>query len=274
MFKQVAYISEEQSKRLKDLREYLKKLQTTCIAYSGGVDSTLIAAIAYEQLGKNAIAITGVSNSLAKRLLIEARNQTEWIGIKHLEIKTSEIDNSSYSNNASDRCFYCKKELHKHTKFISQQLNFKNVIDGVNFDDLSDFRPGIKAAKEAKVLSPLAMLKFSKTDIREISRALGFPWGNKPAQPCLASRFSYGNQISDKKLIMIEKAEEYIKDLGITEVRVRYDDKNARIEIPSDQIQNFITTYKREELINYFNKLGFKFISLDLEGLISGKLNR
>ncbi len=274
MFKQVAYISEEQSKRLKDLREYLKKLQTTCIAYSGGVDSTLIAAIAYEQLGKNAIAITGVSNSLAKRLLIEARNQTEWIGIKHLEIKTSEIDNSSYSNNASDRCFYCKKELHKHTKFISQQLNFKNVIDGVNFDDLSDFRPGIKAAKEAKVLSPLAMLKFSKTDIREISRALGFPWWNKPAQPCLASRFSYGNQISDKKLIMIEKAEEYIKDLGITEVRVRYDDKNARIEIPSDQIQNFITTYKREELINYFNKLGFKFISLDLEGLISGKLNR
>lgn len=274
MFKQVAYISEEQSKRLKDLREYLKKLQTTCIAYSGGVDSTLIAAIAYEQLGKNAIAITGVSNSLAKRLLIEARNQTEWIGIKHLEIKTSEIDNSSYSNNASDRCFYCKKELHKHTKFISQQLNFKNVIDGVNFDDLSDFRPGIKAAKEAKVLSPLAMLKFSKTDIREISRALGFPWWNKPAQPCLASRFSYGNQISDKKLIMIEKAEEYIKDLGITEVRVRYDDKNARIEIPSDQIQNFITTYKREELVNYFNKLGFKFISLDLEGLISGKLNR
>ena len=184
------------------------------------------------------------------------------------------MEEKSYRTNPKDRCFACKKELHKHTTFLSKKLNHKNVIDGVNFDDLGDFRPGIKAAQEAGVISPLAILEFSKKDIRDISKSLGLPWWDKPAQPCLSSRFPYGVEITDSRLKMIEKAEEYIRRVGIQDVRVRCQGTSARIEIPCDQIQKFITTYRREELLNFFFEIGFKSVSLDLEGLISGKLNR
>ena len=274
MFNQLDLISEKQIHKLNALREFLSDLKSACIAYSGGVDSTLIATIAHEQLGRNAMAITGVSPALATQLLQEARAQAKWIGIKHLEINTSELEDKSYSKNPKDRCFACKKELHKHTTFLSKKLNYKNVIDGVNFDDLGDFRPGIKAAQEAGVISPLAIFEFSKKDIRDISKSLGLPWWDKPAQPCLSSRFPYGYEITDSRLKMIERAEEYIRKTGIKDVRVRCQGASARIEIPSDKIHNFIKTYKREELLNFFFEIGFKSVSLDLEGLISGKLNR
>ncbi len=274
MFNQLDFISEKQILKLNHLREFLSNLQSACIAYSGGVDSTLIATIAYEQLGNNAMAITGVSPALASALLKEARAQAKWIGIKHLEINTFELEDKSYSTNPKDRCFACKRELHKHTTFLSKKLNYENVIDGVNFDDLGDFRPGIKAAKEAGVISPLAIFEFSKKDIRDISKSLGLPWWDKPAQPCLSSRFPYGYEITHSRLRMIERAEDYIRKVGIKEVRVRCQGLSARIEIPCDQIQKFIKIYNREELLNFFFDLGFKSISLDLEGLISGKLNR
>ena len=274
MFNQLDFISEEQILKLDQLRKFLCNLQSASIAYSGGVDSTLVATIAYEQLGKNAIAITGVSPALATQLLKEARSQAIWIGIKHLEVNTYELGNESYSKNPKDRCFACKKELHKHTTFLSKKLNYKKVIDGVNFDDLGDFRPGIKASQEAGVISPLALFKFSKKDIRDISKSLGLPWWDKPAQPCLSSRFPYGTEITDSRLNMIERAEEYIRKIGIQDVRVRCHGTSARIEIPCDQIPKFMKSYKREELINFFLKIGFKSVSLDLEGLISGKLNR
>tara|TARA_Y100001933_G_scaffold9393_1_gene8370 strand:- start:517 stop:1341 length:825 start_codon:yes stop_codon:yes gene_type:complete len=274
MFNQLDIISEQQILKLNHLREFLKNLQSACIAYSGGVDSTLIATIAYEQLGDNSIAITGVSPALATQLLKEARAQAKWIGIQHIEINTFELEDKSYNKNPKDRCFACKKELHKHTTFLSKKLNYENVIDGVNFDDLGDFRPGIKAAQEAGVISPLAIFEFSKKDIRDISKSIGLPWWDKPAQPCLSSRFPYGYEITDSRLKMIEKAEEYIRKIGIQDVRVRCQGTSARIEIPSDQIQKFIRTYNREELLNFFFAIGFKSISLDLEGLISGKLNR
>ena len=274
MFNQLDFISEKQILKLNHLREFLCNLKSACVAYSGGVDSTLIATIAYEQLGKQAIAITGVSPALATQLLYEARSQAKWIGIKHLEINTFELEDETYSKNPKDRCFACKKELHKHTTYLSEKLNYKNVIDGVNFDDLGDFRPGIKAAQEAGVISPLAIFRFTKKDIRDISKSLGLPWWDKPAQPCLSSRFPYGYEITNSRLKMIEKAEEYIRKIGIIDVRVRCQGTSARIEIPYEQIPKFIKTYKREELVNFFFKIGFKSVSLDLEGLISGKLNR
>ena len=274
MFNQLEIISEEQIKKLNNLREFISNLQTACIAYSGGVDSTLVAAIAFEQLRDQSIAITGVSAALATQLLNEARLQAKWIGIKHIEIETFELEDESYSNNPKERCFACKRELHKHTTIISQKLNYKHVLDGVNLDDLGDYRPGINAAKDAGVISPLAILKFSKQDIRDISKSLCLPWWDKPAQPCLSSRFPYGYEITQKRLKMIEEAEEYIKNFGIKEVRVRCQGTSARIEIPKDEIQTFINLYNRDELIKFFFKLGFKSASLDLEGLVSGKLNR
>ena len=274
MFYQLESLSNEQSKKLQEIRKFFKSLDSVCVAYSGGVDSTLVASLAFEQLGSKSVAITGVSPALAKTLLDEAKSQAKWIGINHLEIKTSELDQLSYSKNPKNRCFACKKELHKHTKYLSKTLNYKNVCDGVNLDDLNDYRPGIEAAKEAGVISPLAKFKFSKQDIREISRALGFPWWDKPAQPCLASRFPYGHQITNKRLNMVEKAEEYIKERGISEVRVRCQGSTARIEIPQDELKVFCKEYDFHELVNYFSNLGFNCTSLDLEGLISGKLNR
>jgi len=274
MFNQLEIISEEQIKKLDNLREFLRNLKTACIAYSGGVDSTLVATIAFEQLKDQSLAITGVSAALASQLLNEARLQAKWIGIKHIEIETFELEDKSYSNNPKERCFACKRELHKHTTQISKKLNYKYVLDGVNLDDLGDYRPGINAAKDAGVISPLAVLKFSKQDIRDISKSLCLPWWDKPAQPCLSSRFPYGYEITQKRLKMIEEAEAYIKNFGIKEVRVRCQGTSARIEIPKDEIITFINSYNRDELIKFFLNLGFKSASLDLEGLVSGKLNR
>ena len=274
MFYQLEILSDEQNEKLKEIRTFIKNLNSVCVAYSGGVDSTLVASLAFEQLGSKAVAITGVSPALAKTLLDEAKSQARWIGIQHLEIKTSELDQSSYSENPKNRCFACKKELHKHTTFLSKKLNYKIVCDGVNLDDLNDYRPGIQAAKEAGVLSPLALFKFTKKDIRDISRALGFPWWDKPAQPCLSSRFPYGHHITNERLNMVEKAEDYIKKGSISEVRVRCHGSTARIEIPQNELQIFCEEYDFNELVNYFSNLGFNCTSLDLEGLISGKLNR
>ena len=274
MFNQLEILSDEQSEKLQKIRHFIKNLNSVCVAFSGGVDSTLVASLAFEQLGKKAIAITGVSPALAHKLLEEARSQAKWIGIKHIEIETSELDQTSYNQNPKDRCFACKKELHKHTTYLSKKLNYEIVFDGVNLDDLKDYRPGIQAANEAGVISPLAKFEFSKKDIREISRALGFPWWDKPAQPCLSSRFPYGQEITNERLKMVEKAENYIRQGGISEVRVRCQGTTARIEIPKDKFKIFFEKYNFNELVNYFSILGFNCTSLDMEGLISGKLNR
>lgn len=274
MFNQLEILNDEQIKKLNQIRNYIKNLHSACVAYSGGVDSTLVASLAFEQLGSKAIAITGVSPALAGTLLEEARSQARWIGVNHFEIETSELDQSSYSKNPKNRCFACKTELHKHTTYFSKSFNYRNVLDGVNLDDLGDYRPGIQAAKQAGVISPLVKFKFSKKDIRDISRALGFPWWDKPAQPCLSSRFPYGEEITHERLKMVEKAEEYIKKGGIPEVRVRCQGTTARIEVPKKELKKFFIRYDFNELINYFSNLGFNSTSLDLEGLISGKLNR
>ena len=157
---------------------------------------------------------------------------------------------------------------------MSKKFNANIVLDGVNLDDLKDHRPGIKAAKKAGVISPLAQFQFSKRDIRDISRALGFPWWDKPAQPCLSSRFPYGNKITSERLLMVERAEEYLKKGGLSEVRVRCQGSTARIEIPKDEMEHFFEKYNFSDLVQYFSNLGFDCTSLDLEGLISGKLNR
>jgi len=273
-FSQLESLTDSELKQLRLLREFIKDINNVCVAYSGGVDSSLIAAIAQEQLGSRAFAVTGVSPSLAPYLLKQARLQAAWIGIRHEECQTNEINEPNYFKNPQNRCFTCKQELHKHLNQISKRSHNAQVLDGVNHDDLHEFRPGINASTQAGVISPLAKLKIDKKSIRSISKSLGLPWWDKPAQPCLASRIPFGEEISSTRLEQIALAEEWIINQGFSKVRVRSQGLSARIELPANEIDNFLKIIERDKLIKYFLSLGFHSISIDLEGLISGKLTR
>jgi len=273
-FSQLESLTDSELKQLRLLREFIKDINNVCVAYSGGVDSSLVATIAREQLDSKAFAVTGVSPSLAPYLLKQARLQAAWIGIRHEECQTNEINEPNYFTNPKNRCFACKKELHKHLNQISKRSKNAQVLDGVNYDDLQDFRPGINASTQAGVISPLAELKIDKKSIRSISKSLGLPWWDKPAQPCLASRIPFGEEISSKRLEQIALAEEWIVNKGFSKVRVRSQGLSARIELPANEIDNFLKIIERKKLIKYFLFLGFHSISIDLEGLISGKLTR
>jgi uncharacterized protein len=264
---------------LAELRASIARQPAALVAYSGGVDSALVAAIAAEQLGDRSLAITGVSPALAPHLRQEAQLQAQWMGIAHREIATSELNDPAYSSNPADRCYACKRELHTLLAQMRESATAEGfqaavVLDGVNHDDLGDHRPGIRAAQECGVISPLAELGISKAGVRAISRALGFPWWDKPAQPCLASRFPYGEAISAERLQRVARAEAWLRQRGFAELRVRSQGEAARIELPPDQLPALLNAQLRPALVAAFLELGFTAVSLDLEGLVSGKLNR
>ncbi len=268
----------ELERALTDLRQRIASWDQVVVAYSGGVDSALVAALAVEVLQERALAITGVSPALAPHLLQEARAQAAWLGLRHQELATGELADPAYAANPEDRCYACKRELHRRLAPIAAAAGDAVVLDGVNRDDLGDHRPGIRAAREQGVRSPLAELGVDKAGVRQMSRALGLPWWDKPAQPCLASRFPYGEPITAARLARVAAAEDWLRQRGFAELRVRSQGETARIELPADRLpqmlQQLAEVAERERVVAAFADLGFAAVSLDLEGLVSGKLNR
>ena len=260
--------------KLEQLQILFSQMERALIAYSGGVDSTLVAKIAHDVLGDRALAVTAVSPSLLPEELIDAEEQAAEIGIKQELVETQEMNNSNYTSNPINRCYFCKSELHDTLKPLAIARGYGYVVDGVNADDLHDYRPGIQAAKERGARSPLAEVGVSKLEVREISRLLGLKWWDKPAQPCLSSRFPYGEEITITKLQRVGRAEVYLRKLGYQNLRVRSQEDTAKIELPPEKIKQFVADVDLPQLVAKFQELGFLYVTLDLEGYRSGKLNQ
>ncbi|BAY61788.1 hypothetical protein NIES22_18550 [Calothrix brevissima NIES-22] len=262
------------TEKLAQLKAIFAEMEQSLIAYSGGVDSTLVAKIAYDVLGDRALAVTAVSPSLLPEELEDAKIQAATIGIPHQIVQTNEMDNPNYTSNPVNRCYFCKSELHDTLKPLARELGYPYVVDGVNADDLHDYRPGIQAAKERGARSPLAEVGVTKMEVRQLSQELSLPWWDKPAQPCLSSRFPYGEEITVAKLQRVGRAEIYLRKLGLKNLRVRSEGDTARIELPPEQIQEFVLTTDLPQVVSAFQDFGFIYVTLDLEGYRSGKLNQ
>lgn len=260
--------------KLKQLQNIFAEMEQALIAYSGGIDSTLVAKVAYDVLGDRALAVTAVSPSLLPEDLEDARIQAADIGIAHEEVITNEMANPNYTSNPVNRCYFCKSELHDTLKPLALQRGYPYVVDGVNADDLQDYRPGIQAAKERGARSPLAEVGITKLEVRQIAKELGLPWWDKPAQPCLSSRFPYGEEITVAKLQRVGRSERYLRQLGLKNLRVRSVGDTARIELSPEDIKPFILTTDLSQLVSNFKEFGFIYVTLDLEGYQSGKLNQ
>ncbi|WP_236143938.1 ATP-dependent sacrificial sulfur transferase LarE [Nostoc sp. CMAA1605] len=262
------------TEKLEKLKLLFTEMGQALIAYSGGVDSTLVAKIAYDVLGDRALAVTAVSPSLLPEELEDAKIQAATIGIRHQIIQTHEMENPNYTANPVNRCYFCKSELHDHLKPLALELGYPYVVDGVNADDLHDYRPGIQAAKERGARSPLAEVGVTKLEVRQLSQQLGLPWWDKPAQPCLSSRFPYGEEITVAKLQRVGRAEIYLRKLGWQNLRVRSEGDTARIELPPEKIKDFVLMTDLQSIVTAFQEFGFLYVTLDLEGYRSGKFNQ
>ena len=259
--------------KLIELKKLLSEMHSIVVAYSGGVDSTFLAKVATDTLGDRALVVTAKSPSLAEDELKLAMSIAKKNKMNHLVIETNELKNPNYKVNDLKRCYYCKQELYQDLIKIAEDRQLKYIVNGANLDDLGDYRPGMNAANDFGVRSPLIDVSLRKVDIRLLSRELSLPTFNKPAQPCLASRIPYGKEVSVDVLSQIEQAEKYIKNLGIDVVRVRHYGELARIEVEPINFQKLLNSTTKNAVTRYFKKLGFKDVSLDPEGYRTGSLN-
>ncbi|MCT4596447.1 MAG: ATP-dependent sacrificial sulfur transferase LarE [Vallitalea sp.] len=262
----------ELNQKYENLKNLISDLGSVAIAFSGGVDSTFLAKVCEDVLGDKAIVVTATSSTYPQREFKESKQLATDIGIKQIVIESEETEIEGFSSNPPNRCYYCKHELFSKVKKVADENNVKYILDGSNYDDIGDFRPGMHAAKELGVISPLKQVELTKDDIRVLSKKLGLPTWEKPAFACLSSRFPYGEEITPKKLSMVDKAEEYLRGLGFNQFRVRHHGKIARIEIEVSEMHKFLELdfgMVSKEL----KKIGFIYVTLDLTGYRTGSMN-
>jgi uncharacterized protein len=258
---------------LKRLQSNLEKIGSLAVAYSGGVDSTFLLKVAHDVLKDKVIAITGRSATFPEREFKEASSFTRRAGIKHIVIQSAELEIKGFSDNQPDRCYLCKYELFSKIKALARKHRINWVAEGSNIDDLDDYRPGMKALRELGIISPLQDAGLNKDSIRKLSKKMGLPTWDKQSFACLASRFPYGEKITRDKLAMVDKAEQYLINLGFQQVRVRYHGDTARIEVAEAEKRKFFNLKLMNDVHKKFRGIGFAYCALDLQGYRTGSMN-
>ncbi|HID95289.1 MAG TPA: ATP-dependent sacrificial sulfur transferase LarE [Candidatus Latescibacteria bacterium] len=266
-------ITVELSKKLQRLKSILSDMGSVLVAYSGGVDSTFLLKVASDVLGDRVIAVTASSETYPSRELKEARENARMLGVRHLVINTSELDDPDFASNPPERCYYCKKELFSKLFKLAEQHGLNYVADGSNYDDINDFRPGMRAASEFGIRSPLKDAMLTKEEIRVLSKEMDLPTWDKPSFACLSSRFPYGVRITKEKLSRVEHAEEFLARFGIRQLRVRDHGDIARIEVSKDQMHILIDEDISREITEGLKSLGYNYVTLDLQGYRTGSMN-
>ncbi|MCI0741590.1 MAG: ATP-dependent sacrificial sulfur transferase LarE [Gemmataceae bacterium] len=270
----IVQLTPESASKHDQLLEIVRSLRRVAVAFSGGIDSTVVAKAAQLTLGKNAVAVTADSPSVPRAEIAEAKELAQRIGIRHVIVQTQEFADPDYTRNDGARCYFCKDELYSRIESLLAELGADVICSGANLDDLGDYRPGLKAAAEHKVRHPLQEAGFTKADVRALAQHWDLPTWDKPASPCLSSRLAPGVQVTPERTGRVEEAEKHLKKLGLRECRVRlHEGELARIEVPLSDVARLADPVIRDSLVRSFRELGFKFVTLDLEGFRSGSLN-